>query len=95
MSADQYCPSYHDDASLKKAVAKALADIIRPGATYPFSRRPIAVIIRRVDVERGEVSLDIGACRFIEGSGFAPFLEQELKTRIPQLRNVGVAMREI
>lgn len=85
----------HDNESLRMAVELAVAAIIPPGSKFAFSRRPIKVTVTRVDAVRGEVSLNIGACRYIEGSQFAPFLEAELKARIPQLRNVSVGMYEV
>ncbi len=84
-----------DDDRLKKAIEQALREIIKPGARYPFSGGLIKVSVDRVDAALGTADLHIGACRFVEGSQFAPFLEKELKARIPQLRRVGVGMSEL
>jgi hypothetical protein len=87
--------AFQSDGDLKAAVAKALRQIIAPGARYPFSRGLIQVSIARVDAARGEANLHIGACRFVEGSQLASLLEGELKARIPGLKGVSVGMTEI
>ena len=84
-----------EDDALRNLVRKALAGIVPPNARFPLSGKPVEVTIDRIDAARGEVKLNIGACRFVEGSQFAPVLEKELKARIPQLKSVIVGMFEI
>lgn len=84
-----------DEDNLKAEIEQVLSEIIPPGATFPLSHAVIEVTVEHVNVSRGEAQLNIGACRFVEGSQLAPFLEQEIKKRLPQIQSVVVDMAEI
>lgn len=82
-------------AALLAQVEDALTELVPPGTTFPLSKAVIEIQVEEVDAERGSVHLHLGACRFVEGTQLAPFLERELKRRIPGVQSVMVGMSEL
>ena len=57
-----------DDASLWAQVEAALVWLVPRGTLYSFTRRPVMPSVIEANAAAGTATVDLGECRFIEGS---------------------------
>jgi hypothetical protein len=84
-----------DDAGLRAQVEAALVWIVPRGTLYSFSRHPVMPSVVEAVAATGAVTVDLGACRLIEGSALAQHLEAHLRRAVPALRSVSFRMHEL
>lgn len=84
-----------DDEGLRAQVEAALVWLIPRGTLYSFSQRPVMPSVVEANAAAGTATVDLGACRFIEGSALGQHLELEVKRRVPALRSLGFRIREL
>jgi hypothetical protein len=87
--------NYSEEKDLKLLIEEVLKDIIPAGTIYPFSNKPVNIIIRKLDLEKLTVDLHLGQCLYVEGSHWGTIIIEKMQKRIPKLKNIGISFTEI
>ena len=83
------------DMILLAKIQEELSRLVPKGSRFALSGLPAKSEIREFDPGAGELHIDLGTCRFVEGSQVIQMINREMKKRIPELHNVSASIREI
>ena len=83
------------DVIVIRKVEEFLEQRVSPNARFPFSGGPIRVKVDGFNPETGNLHVDFGACRYVEGMQLNQELDRLIREAVPEVSNVSGGFREL